>query len=120
MSATILVVDDNSENRALALATLEDEGYRVVLSESGEAGIRAFATEKPDCVLLDLTLPRLSGFDVLRHMAMRQPEMLRATIILTAATDESLQFIDGNAVAGVLRKPFSPDQVLELVDRVAR
>jgi DNA-binding response OmpR family regulator len=69
-------------------------------------------------VLLDLTLPHLSGFDVLRHMALRQPEMLQNTIILTAATDESLQFIDGNAVAGVLRKPFPLDEVLAMVDRI--
>ncbi len=91
----------------------------IVTVENGDVAIESLIAEPYDCVLLDLTLPRLSGFDVLRHMAMRQPEMLRNTIILTAATDESLQFIDGNAVAGVLRKPFSPDQVLELVDRVA-
>ena len=91
----------------------------IVTVENGDVAIESLIAEPYDCVLLDLTLPRLSGFDVLRHMAMRQPEMIRNTIILTAATDESLQFIDGTAVAGVLRKPFSPDQVLELVDRVA-
>ena len=91
----------------------------IVTVENGDAAIESLINEPYDCVLLDLTLARLSGFDVLRHMAMRQPEMLRNTIILTAATDESLQFIDANAVAGVLRKPFSPDQVLELVDKVA-
>jgi DNA-binding response OmpR family regulator len=69
-------------------------------------------------VILDLTLPRLSGFDVLRHMTLRQPEMLRNTIIMTAATDESLQFIDPNSVAGVLRKPFPLDEVETLVNRV--
>lgn len=91
----------------------------IVIVANGDAAIEYLIAEPYDCVLLDLTLPRLSGFDVLRHMALRQPEMLRNTIILTAATDESLQFIDGSAVAGVLRKPFSPDQVLELVEKVA-
>ena len=62
--AKILVVDDNSENRALARATLEDEGYDVVLAESGEAGIAAFEVERPDCVLLDVRMPGTDGFAV--------------------------------------------------------
>jgi DNA-binding response OmpR family regulator len=90
----------------------------IVTVEDGDAAIEYLIKEPYDCVLLDLTLPRLSGFDVLRHMALRQPEMLRNTIILTAATDESLQFIDANAVAGVLRKPFPLDEVLTMVDRI--
>ena len=59
--ATILIVDDNAENRAFAQATLEDEGYRVVLAFGGEAGVAAFASEHPDCVLLDVRMPGLDG-----------------------------------------------------------
>jgi DNA-binding response OmpR family regulator len=84
----------------------------------GDTAIEALIDEPYDCVILDLTLPRLSGFDVLRHMTLRQPEMLRNTIIMTAATDESLQFIEPSSVAGVLRKPFPLDEVIALVDRV--
>jgi len=58
---TILVVDDNAENRALAKATLEDEGYRVVLAGGGHAGVAAFEAEHPDCVLLDVRMPDLDG-----------------------------------------------------------
>ena len=91
----------------------------IVTVADGDVAIESLINEPYDCVILDLTLPRLSGFDVLRHMTLRQPEMLRNTIIMTAATDESLQFIDANAVAGVLRKPFPLDEVIGLVDRVA-
>lgn len=90
----------------------------IVTVADGDAAIESLINEPYDCVILDLTLPRLSGFDVLRHMTLRQPEMLRNTIIMTAATDESLQFIDPNAVAGVLRKPFPLNEVVGLVDRV--
>jgi len=59
--ATILVVDDNVENRALAKATLEDDGYRVVLAASGEAALATFEASRPDCVLLDVRMPGLDG-----------------------------------------------------------
>ena len=62
--ATILVIDDNAENRALAQATLEDEGYRAVLASGGEEGLRAFDSARPDCVLLDVRMPGLDGFAV--------------------------------------------------------
>ena len=78
----------------------------VTTLENGDAAIERLVSDGYDCLLLDLTLPRLSGFDVLRHLMMRQPELLRATIVMTAASDESLQFIDRSQVAGVLRKPF--------------
>jgi DNA-binding response OmpR family regulator len=92
----------------------------IVTVADGDTAIEHLVAEPYDCVILDLTLPRLSGFDVLRHMTLRQPEMLRNTIIMTAATDESLQFIDANAVAGVLRKPFPLDEVEPLVNKVTR
>lgn len=78
----------------------------VVTVDEGEAAIRNLLADTYDCVLLDLTLARLSGFDVLRHMIVRQPQLLKSTVIMTAATDESLQFIDRDTVAAVLRKPF--------------
>ena len=92
----------------------------VVTVADGDVAIESLINEPYDCVILDLTLPRLSGFDVLRHMTLRQPEMLRNTIIMTAATDESLQFIDPSTVAGVLRKPFPLNEVVEMVERAGR
>lgn len=82
----------------------------------GDVAIEQVLTKGFDCILLDLMLPHLSGFDVLRNLILRKPELLKATVIMTAATDESLQFIDRNAVAGVLRKPF---EVAALPDLVA-
>jgi CheY-like chemotaxis protein len=78
----------------------------VVTVTDGDAAIQRLVTGQYDCILLDLMLPHLSGFDVLRHIMLRRPELLKRTFIMTAATDESLQFIDRSAVAGVLRKPF--------------
>src|SRR5262245_26507058 len=60
-SSKILVVDDNEQNRSLAQAALEDEGFEVVLANDGGQGVAAFAREKPDCVLLDVRMPVLDG-----------------------------------------------------------
>lgn len=115
----VLLVEDEPVIAARIESILAPTSTIVTVAD-GDTAIEALVAEPYDCVILDLTLPRLSGFDVLRHMTLRQPEMLRATIIMTAATDESLQFIDANAVAGVLRKPFPLDEVEPMVDRVAR
>lgn len=78
----------------------------VMTVTDGDAAIQQLATGNYDCILLDLMLPHLSGFDVLRHLMLRRGDLLKRTFIMTAASDESLQFIDRAAVAGVLRKPF--------------
>mgnify|MGYP003407154594 FL=1 len=57
----VLVVDDNAGNRALAQATLEDEGYTVILATDGNEGVQAFEREAPDCVILDIRMPGLDG-----------------------------------------------------------
>jgi CheY-like chemotaxis protein len=59
----VLVVDDNSENRALAQATLEDEGYRVVLANDGEQAVEAFSREQPGCILMDIRMPVVDGIE---------------------------------------------------------
>ena len=57
----ILVADDIAENRALAQATLEDEDYRVVLANDGLEAVAAVRREKPDCVVMDIRMPKLDG-----------------------------------------------------------
>lgn len=83
----------------------------------GDTAIQRLMHGDYDCILLDLMLPHLSGFDVLRHLMLRRGDLLKRTIVMTAATDESLQFIDRNAVGGVLRKPF---EIATLPDMIAK
>jgi CheY-like chemotaxis protein len=83
----------------------------------GDSAIERIVHGDYQCILLDLTLPRLSGFDVLRHLMLRRPDLLKSTIVMTAATDESLQFIDPKSVAGVLRKPFAVGVLPEMVEQ---
>lgn len=91
--------------------------YAVTVAADGESAIQRIETANYDCILLDLMLPHLSGFDVLRHLILRRGDLLKRTFIMTAATDESLQFIEKQSVAGVLRKPFEVGSLPELVAR---
>jgi CheY-like chemotaxis protein len=101
----VLLIEDEPEIAARIEGVLSPTCAVTTIAEGGTA-IEHVLTRDYDCILLDLMLPHLSGFDVLRHVIMRKPELLKATIVMTAATDESLQFIDSGAVAGILRKPF--------------
>jgi CheY-like chemotaxis protein len=114
----VLLVEDEPMTASRIEFTLAPTCTVVSVAE-GEAAIQQVLNEEFDCILLDLTLARLSGFDVLRHMIVRQPELLRLTIIMTAADDESLQFIDRATVAGVLRKPFELGTLPDVVAAVA-
>jgi two-component system, sensor histidine kinase and response regulator len=113
---TILVVDDNSENRALAKATLEDDGYRVVLASGGEAGIVAFEQERPDCVLLDVRMPGLDGPAVCERIRALPTGADVPIVFVTALRD--VETFDRTVLAGgddFLSKPFRPN---ELIGRV--
>ncbi|MFZ9805137.1 MAG: response regulator [Ilumatobacteraceae bacterium] len=83
MARLLLVEDDPSIRAALGLA-LEDEGYEVLQSPNGRAGLAMLDQDNPDLVLLDLRLPDISGFDVCREMRQRSNVPI---IIVTAQTD---------------------------------
>jgi DNA-binding response OmpR family regulator len=102
---SVLLVEDEPMITDRVEATLAAE-YDVVSVTEGDTAIQQLLLRNYDCVLLDLMLPHLSGFDVLRNIIVRKPELLQRTFIMTAATDESLQFIEASSVAGILRKPF--------------
>lgn len=114
--ATILVVDDNAENRALARATLEDEGHRVVLAKGGEEGIAAFERERPDCILLDVRMPGVDGPTACERI--RELPGGRETPIVFVTALRDVDTFDRTLRAGgddFMTKPFRP---IELVARV--
>lgn len=110
----ILVVEDDpllSDRMELVLQSLGT----VTTVVDGEGAISRLFTGHYDAIVLDLMLPRLSGFDVIRHLMMRRPELLKSTIIVSGAQDSTLQFIDANELYAVLHKPFEFDELPRLV-----
>jgi signal transduction histidine kinase len=115
-SATILVVDDNEANRALARSTLEDEGYRVILASDGRDAIAVFEREHPDCIVLDIRMPGMDGFAVCERIRALPAGAETPILFLTALRD--IDTFDHAVRAGgndYLTKPIRPG---DLVARV--
>ena len=81
---TLLFIEDDRDIRAALRLALEDEGYKVLESPDGQSGLKSFASETVDLVLLDLRLPDMSGFDVCREL---RSKSLVPIIMVTAQTD---------------------------------
>ncbi len=113
---TILVVDDNASNRALADATLAEEGYRVLLAESGAEGLAIFAAQQVDCVLLDVRMPVDDGFTVCAALRATQRGERVPVLFFTALRD--IETFDKAARAGgddFLAKPIRPSELIARV-----
>jgi len=120
-AAKILVVDDNAQNRALAQATLEDEGYNVILAETGEDGVRAVQSERPDCVLLDVRMPGTDGFAVCTRIRALPEGSDTPVVFLTALRD--VDTFDRALRAGgddFLTKPVRPTELVLRVQAALR
>ena len=117
MSHRILVVDDEPDITALVAYHLARSGYRVSTATTGPDALRAARDERPDVVVLDLMLPGVSGYEVLRELRQRQETRDVGVILLTARREESDR-IKGLSLGAddYLTKPFSPQ---ELTMRVA-
>ncbi len=115
-SGRILVVDDSAPNRDVLLGVLSDAGHRVTAAASGAAALAALAEERPDLVLLDVSLPDVDGFDLCRQVKAR-PETEFLPVILLTAHDE-LRDRTLSAHAGADDFLTYPIHRLELVSRV--
>jgi two-component system phosphate regulon response regulator PhoB len=117
VSHRILVVDDEPDITALVAYHLARAGYRVSTATTGPDALRAAREERPDIVVLDLMLPGMSGYEVLRELRQR-PETREVGVILLTSRREETDRIKGFSLGAddYLTKPFSPQ---ELTLRVA-
>ena len=109
----ILLVDDEPSLVKIVAKRLEFEGFAVSVAIDGEEAVQKIQTEKPDLVILDVMLPKLSGYDVCRQIK-QDPACQKIPVILFTAKilekDERLG-LDAGADAYV-RKPFRAEELL--------
>jgi two-component system sensor histidine kinase/response regulator len=112
-SSRILIIDDNETNRALARSTLEDEGYAVALAAGGAQGLLEFQKAQPDCVILDVRMPDMDGFEVCARLRALPGGPETPILFFTALRD--VDTFDRAAQAGgddFLTKPILPTELL--------
>lgn len=118
MSHSILIADDEP-NIVLSLEfLLEDAGYRVRIARDGQEAIDAVAAEPPDLILLDVMLPRLSGFDVCQRIR-ANPTWRGIRVVMLSAKGREVEVHKGLAVGAdaYVTKPFAIEELLAEVAR---
>jgi len=115
----VLVVDDDLELLRLIAFALRQAGYMVVEAQDGPSGAVAFERERPDLVVLDVNMPRLNGFDVLKRI--RAVSVSTPVMMLTVRSSEEDQVRGLDLGADdYLAKPFSPRTLLARVRALLR
>jgi DNA-binding response OmpR family regulator len=116
---TILLADDEETLRILVHATIEDSGYAILEAADGKAALALALHYRPDLLVLDWMMPRLSGLDVLRAVR-ANPDLAHVPVImLTARGQASDRELGKTAGADAyLVKPFSPLELLETIDHL--
>ena len=114
MTPRVLTVEDEPDLRLILQDNLEFEGYEVLSASTGEEGLDLAMAQRPDLVLLDLLLPRMSGYEVCRRLRAAQFTM---PIIMLTARNAEMDRVTGLELGAddYVGKPFG---VKELLARV--
>lgn len=111
MSHKVLVIDDEPDIRMLTRMWLELEGHTVIEAENGEDGLALLASEKPDVTFLDIRLPGIDGWEVLRRI--RETDQQSVVIMMSAhSSGHTLDKAKEQGSTGYLIKPFKRDDIL--------
>jgi signal transduction histidine kinase/CheY-like chemotaxis protein len=117
-AGTVLVVDDESAARDALTQSLIAEGYRVVTASGGREGLALAEEARPDAIILDIIMPDLDGWAVLRSLK-SDPELCRIPVILvTVLGDRDMGLALG--AAEHMTKPIDPQELLRVLARVHR
>ncbi|GAB4372925.1 MAG: response regulator transcription factor [Spirochaetales bacterium] len=118
MAARVLIADDEPKIVRLVAAYLEAEGFETISAFDGEEALRKVQTERPDCVILDISMPKMDGLEVAREIR-RDSEV---PILFLSARAEETDRIVGLALGGddYVVKPFSPRELVARVRAILR
>ena len=113
MSKSILVVEDQEDNRRILRDLLTSAGYKVIEAVTGEDGVASAEAHRPDLILMDIQLPGLDGYEATRQIK-DNPELREIPIIVVtsyALSGDDMKAFEAGCDAYVA-KPFSPRQML--------
>jgi two-component system cell cycle response regulator DivK len=118
MKPSVLVVEDDPATMKLITYALNNAGYQVIIGYGGEDAIRKVKAQKPDLVLTDLEMPKVTGYDVIA--AVRQDPATRHIPVIAVTAHVWDQMAQSAAVAGCtgyIAKPFTPTYLVQEIKK---
>ncbi len=114
--AKILIVDDDIEIIESVRYALEDAGYEVVVARDGNQGLALAERESPNLIILDMMMPKRSGFLVLEKLRRMSEAMVPVIMITGNEGSRHKAYAELLGVSEYIRKPFQMDKLLRAVD----
>ncbi len=113
---TVMVVDDSATIRKILGMTLERAGYAVVAEPDGERAVERLAQFVPDLILLDITMPKLDGYEVCKRIK-KDPRTAHVPVVMLSGKDGFFDKVKGRMVGATeyLTKPFQAPAVLAVI-----
>lgn len=118
VAKTILIVDDDREIVDGLKLVLEDRGYCVITAYDGDAGLTMAVNDRPDVVILDMLMPKKSGFLVLDALKMRSAGSPKVMMMTANEGDRHRAYAELLGVDDYLNKPFPLDTFLQRVEQL--
>lgn len=117
--AKILIAEDERDIRDLVAFTLRFAGHEVAAASNGEEAVQLAPKEKPDLILMDVRMPRMTGYDACRVMK-ADPNLKDIPVVFLSAKGQESEIQTGLEVGAeeYLLKPFAPDQLTERVKAI--
>jgi DNA-binding response OmpR family regulator len=114
----VLLVDDDYEIVEAIRHALESKGYTVMVARDGNQGLAMAEREDPDLMILDMMMPKRSGFLVLEKLRRSRPVPLRVIMITANEGSRHKAYAEMLGVDDYIRKPFAMDRLMESVARL--
>jgi two-component system, cell cycle response regulator DivK len=117
----ILVIDDSTTNIVLIDAVLSDKGYQIDTALTADEAFMRIERQVPDLILLDLLMPKVSGFDFLEKLR-QDPKTLETPVIVVSALtdDDNIQKIKKFGTVDFLKKPIDIQYLVDLVKDIVQ
>ena len=114
----VLIVDDDAEIIESIRFALETRGYEILIARDGNQGLAMAEREDPDLVILDMMMPKRSGFLVLEKLRRTRPVPMRVIMITANEGSRHKAYAEMLGVDDYIRKPFAMDRLVDSVNRL--
>jgi DNA-binding response OmpR family regulator len=114
----ILLVDDDNEIVESMRAVLESKGYRIMVARDGNSGLTIAEREGPDLIVLDMMMPKKSGFLVLEKLKGRSGGLIPTIMITGNEGSRHRAYAEMLGVRDYIRKPFAMEKLVKSVEKI--